>query len=318
MTPPWFSLYPLRFQFSAVDRLFFPEGKASNIVRGAFGNIFRHLVCKPGCRDAYTCERRQTCPYARIFEPSMIVTGPSGMANPPRPFVFRASHLDGRWLGPGEEFFFDVNLFDTGQPSIAFFVASFAQLASEGLGPGRGRASLEKVTRVRPLPEQHVFDGKSRRFFDPIEPWRMDLTPGNARVDRIKVEFKTPTELKAGNQITTRPEFISLFARVRDRLSALRNLYGAGPLEIDFRAMGKRAEAVRLKRYEMRHVSIRRRSGRSGQVHPMGGFVGTAEYEGDLAEFIPFLKAAEWTGVGRQTVWGKGSIRVSVLGTSPS
>ena len=24
----------------------------------------------------------------------------------------------------------------------------------------------------------------------------------------------------------------------------------------------------------------------------------------------PFLKAAEWTGVGRQTVWGKGEILV--------
>jgi hypothetical protein len=45
-------------------------------------------------------------------------------------------------------------------------------------------------------------------------------------------------------------------------------------------------------------------------VHPLGGFTGSAEYEGDLAEFLPWLRAARWVGVGRQTVWGKGDVRV--------
>ena len=51
-----------------------------------------------------------------------------------------------------------------------------------------------------------------------------------------------------------------------------------------------------------------RRSSRTGQTHPLGGFTGTVTYEGDLAEFLPWLKAGYWTGVGRQTVWGKGLI----------
>jgi hypothetical protein len=38
--------------------------------------------------------------------------------------------------------------------------------------------------------------------------------------------------------------------------------------------------------------------------------MGSADYEGDLAEFLPFLEAARWTGVGRQTVWGNGEIHV--------
>ena len=45
-------------------------------------------------------------------------------------------------------------------------------------------------------------------------------------------------------------------------------------------------------------------------MHPIGGFTGTAEYVGDLAEFLPWLRAARWVGVGRQTVWGKGDVRV--------
>jgi hypothetical protein len=65
-------------------------------VRGAFGSIFRKLVCNPSCRDAKTCDVRTTCPYARVFEPQAARgEGPSGLADWPRPFVFRASHLDG-------------------------------------------------------------------------------------------------------------------------------------------------------------------------------------------------------------------------------
>ena len=46
------------------------------------------------------------------------------------------------------------------------------------------------------------------------------------------------------------------------------------------------------------------------RLQPGGGFVGEADYEGNLTEFVPFLKAAEWTGVGRHTVWGKGAILI--------
>jgi hypothetical protein len=310
--PLSFSLYPLRFHFRAVDSLFFPEGKSGNVVRGAFGEIFRHLVCLPQCRDARTCERRLSCPYARVFEPSLLA-GPSGMADPPRPFVFRAAHLDGRRVPPGEEFFFGVNLFDTQEPLIAYFVASFAQLAREGLGPHRGRAVLEKVTSVAPQAGKLVFDGPTHRFHEPIEPLALDLTPDAAPVGRLRIEFLTPTEIKGGDQVVARPEFGTLFARARDRVSALRGLYGEGPLPIDFRAMGERAAAVRMTRCDLRHVQGERRSGRTGQVHPLGGFIGVAEYEGDLGEFVPILKAAEWTGVGRQTVWGKGAIRVAAV-----
>jgi hypothetical protein len=101
-----------------------------------------------------------------------------------------------------------------------------------------------------------------------------------------------------------------LFARLRDRISTLRALYGPGPLDIDFRALGERAAAVRLARADLRWERVVRRSGRTGQVHPLGGFMGEVEYQGDLAEFAAWLRAGRWVGVGRHTVWGKGDFRV--------
>jgi CRISPR/Cas system endoribonuclease Cas6 (RAMP superfamily) len=70
---------------------------------------------------------------------------------------------------------------------------------------------------------------------------------------------------------------------------------------------------VKMTRCEINRVHVERRSSRSRQVHSIGGFVGEAEYEGELTEFLPYLRLAEWTGVGRQTVWGKGAIAVQVL-----
>jgi CRISPR/Cas system endoribonuclease Cas6 (RAMP superfamily) len=99
-------------------------------------------------------------------------------------------------------------------------------------------------------------------------------------------------------------------ARARDRVSELCSLYGDGPLAIDFVEFGRRAATVNIRKCAITRVEARRFSSRTGQSHGLGGFVGWAEYEGDLGEFVPLLQAAQIAGVGRQTTWGKGEIRV--------
>jgi hypothetical protein len=311
-----FELYRFRFRFRSGGTLFFPPYKSGNIVRGAFGGIFRRLVCAPGCVDAKTCAVRATCPYARVFEPRPARgEGPSGLADRPRPFVFRASHLDGRTVGPGEAFHFDVHIFDIRDPALQYFVLAFAQLVREGLGPGRAPAQLTAVDQLDldGAAVARVFDGERLHEGDLAAPNAVDLNGTPERIGRVRVRFVTPTELKSGRE-TDGPEFGILFGRLRDRLSTLRALYGAGPLEIDFRAMGERAAAVRMTRCELTRYEVERLSSRTGQRHPLGGFVGEAEYEGELGEFLPYLRAGKWTGVGRQTVWGKGEVEAEVRG----
>ena len=238
--------------------------------------------------------------------------GPSGLADWPRPFVFRAAHLDGRTIPPGEAFHFDVHIFDLRDPALPHFVLAFAQLAREGLGPGRGRAELTSVDQLD-LDDKRVaqvFDGAQFRRREPAAPNVVDLNQTPERAGRVRVRFVTPTELKTEHEVADRPEFGILFGRLRDRIGTLRALYGAGPLEIDFRAMGERAAAVRMTRCELQRNEVDRLSSRTGQRHSIGGFVGEAEYEGELGEFLPYLRLGKWVGVGRQTVWGKGEIEV--------
>jgi CRISPR-associated endoribonuclease Cas6 len=267
-----FDLLSLRFHFVAREAIHFPMGKAGNVLRGAFG-----AACV------------ETAAYARIFAPESAA-GPSGLADPPRPFVFRARHLDGRDVEAGEAFHFEVNLFDLRPDTVACLIEMMSAVARQGLGPARGRAAFDRVERQTQC---------------------LSLDPPPDPITRVQVDFLTPTELKGGDRLAPRPEFPILFARIRDRLSMLSALYGSGPLPIDFRGMGERAAQVRMPRCDIRHVAVQRRSSRTGQTHGIGGFIGSAEYEGELAEFLPYLEAARWTGVGRQTVWGKGEVRLA-------
>lgn len=252
----------------------------ANVLRGGFGLTLKRIATPEA--------------YARIFEPR-LQGGPSGLADAPRPFVFRARHLDGRRIEPGEAFHFEINIFDLGD-GAELYSRVFSELARQGLGPSRGRAELTSA-------------GGSPRH--------LNLDPGPERTGAVRIEFLTPTELKSEGGIVERPEFPVLFARIRDRISTLSAIYGSGPLAIDFAAMGRRAAEIKMTRCDIMLAAAERRSSRTGRTHSLGGFTGTVEYEGELAEFLPYLEAARWTGVGRQTVWGKGEISLESWARRP-
>lgn len=251
-----FDLIRLRFRLRAREALHFPPYKAGNTLRGALGMLL---------------------PTA-VFAPKSGGAGPSGLADSPRPFLVRASHLDGRTIARDAEFYFAVHVFDARGGLCEVFVDACSRW---------GKVCLLSAGT------DHV---------------SIDLDGSGVCASRVRVEFVTPTELKAGPEPVTQPEFGILFARLRDRISTLRALYGAGPLDIDFSAMGERAACVQLTRCELAWHEAARRSSRTGQTHPIGGFTGVAEYDGDLGEFLPYLRVGARTGVGRHTVWGKGEI----------
>ena len=314
-------VWPFRFRLRAVEPVYFPPGKAANVLRGAFGTIFRRMACAPSCVDARTCEIAGHCAYALLFEPRQEwsgAAGPSGLADWPRPFVFRALHLDGRRLERGEEFYFDVVLFDSPGKTLPYFVSVFRELAEAGLGASRGRAKLEAVEDL--AGGQLVFDGQRMRDVS-LTGRRFEFggPPVDGALGRLLVRFLTPTELKVGGELAARPDFGILMRRIRDRVSNLRAFYQGGALEIDFEALADLADRVAMTRCAVHHEEAERRSSRTGMRHSLGGFVGEAEYEGLFGPFVEYLRAGESVGVGRQTVWGKGCFELKeASGCSPS
>jgi len=260
-----FDLFALRFHFDAPGRVRFPAGSTANLFRGQFGKVLY---------------RQHPALYERMFAPLREGAGPSGLHDPPRPFVLRVRHLDGEAF---QQFHFGLNVFETRQPRIGAVREAVAAMARESLRAPLVRMEGEEMLRL------------------PLEATQV--------VQRVRVHFRSPTEIKNASQ----PEFGQIFSRIRDRISTLRALYSSGPLEIDFKEMGDRANKIVLTRCEIQHVESERVSRSTGQRHPLGGFTGVAEYEGELSEFLPYLEIAAYTGVGRQTVWGKGEISVETF-----
>ena len=139
------------FYFRALESVYFPANKAGNVLRGA---MWPRLG--PLCGDV-------PVPLGRF-------------ADPPRPFVIRAAHLNGKTFAPGESFSVGLNLFDTSPRWVNAIMQSLEAWGATGLGPGRGRVEV-LTTWVA---------GKDVTI---------DLNRSSI-ASRCTVQFVTPTELK--------------------------------------------------------------------------------------------------------------------------
>jgi hypothetical protein len=207
--------------------------------------------------------------------------------------VFRCRHLDGQSFNVEEVFAIRLNVFLRDGSVFAALEKAFRAMGATGFGLERSRAMV--------LPEPEL-----KRLC-------CSLDPGRETVRRIRVRFESPTELKVNDTATDQLKFGDLFGRMRDRLRLLSSLYGPGPLAVDFRRLNESAARIETAQCQLEHVTAERHSSRTDQTHPLGGFIGWTDYEGDLGAFVPYLRIAEWTGVGRQTVWGKGELHVEVI-----
>ena len=280
---PAFKLASLELRLRARTFLSFPAWKAGNYFRGQFGITAKRLCCPAYCPGAATCDIRRDCHYANLFEPVPLVAGPSGFANLPRPFVLRTEELNGKTFQPGHVFQIRMHLF----------------------GHNEALPLIEKTFRA--LERIELLDMN-------VLPVSIDFMP--QACTSATVRFLTPTEIKWNNQLLCEPQFPALMSRIRDRIAALSTFYGDGPPDWDYRNLADKSETIRLVNCEVEMAFAERQSSRTGQRHGLGGFVGSATYEGDLADFIQMLRVAEWTGVGRHTPWGNGAIRLEAIDNS--
>ncbi len=335
------ALLDLRLKIKPRETLRLPAGNKGNTLRGAFGVAFRRLVCIPQCKGASACPLGHRCPYKAVFEPS---PGPEaqGLTNSqdvPRPFVFRPPHEPKASYLPGEDFEFGLVLVGASVDYLPYFVLSFRDIARHGFGPGRARCELADVRSVPPEVDTSggrvvarkngnepgvaaiVYNAEDQLFHAPahrtvsewvaarLAQWEMNGSNGSAQ--RITARFLSPTSLKSEERVVRRPDFHHLFKRVRDRLSTISTFYGAGPIDADFKGLGERAEQVRTVDSSVTWVERSRVSSKTHQRHELSGFVGTCTFEGELAEFMPWLAAGELIGVGRHTAWGNGQFVIS-------
>jgi hypothetical protein len=322
------TVLPVRITARAREEIRLPQYSASSL-RGAFGTHLRRLVCVHPERAACAgCPMEAGWSYPYLFEtpaPEGEV-GTKGYEEMPRPYVLRSPSGETP-LRPGEGFAWQVTLIGRAIGFLPYFVLAWQAMGQGGIGPGRGRFELVRAESLdgEGTACETLYDRADNRLNPAVRvlglpEWTAPIqNPKHAlersegsEIQNLDVCFLSPTRLKHAGEWAARPEFHVVWRVLQRRLSLLRRAHGAGRPEVDYAGAIRRAEAVRLERWDAREVEWERFSRRQGRRVPMRGFVGTARYAGDLAPFVPALRLGTWVGVGDNAVFGQGCYELLV------
>ncbi len=300
--------------------LILPSYKGATF-RGSFGQVFRRLTCSVSKGKCSDCILKNQCAYSYIFEtaPHPESQALRNYESIPRPFLFEPPLETKRDYKPGEKLIFDLLLIGRAIQYLPFFIVTFKEMGTVGLGYGRRPFILEKIESTSiDGQEQVVYIGDSNTVNnvdfsysgnDIIK--RANYKAGTA-ISKTKIEFLTPIRLKDKGQLVRKPVFYSLFRQAMRRISSLSYFHNGRSLEADYAGLTKRSENVCLIEDNTSWRDWERYSSRQGKRMNMGGLVGSVVYEGDITDFIPWLLIGEEVHVGKNSVFGLGKYRMSV------
>lgn len=137
-----------------------------------------------------------------------------------------------------------------------------------------------------------------------------DTPQGNNHNNTITISLRTPLRLRFDGHITDKIEFHILIRNLLRRISTLSYFHCGEKLELDFKGLIKRADAVKMIKPDTHWFDWKRYSTRQEEWMSLGGVTGTVSYEGDLVEFMPLLKLGEYVHVGKGTSFGLGKYEI--------
>ena len=292
-------------QLLAIDAISLPPYKGSAL-RGGFGHSFRKVACAIKRKDCDDCLLKHRCAYSYIFETPPPADSDLMRKYPrvPHPFVIEPPLEEKSKYEPGERLDFGLVLIGRAREYLPYFVYAFDELGNMGIGRGKGRYRLEKITCSGAV----IYMAKDKVLGACTDVAR--FTRSDSPVPRLGIRFLTPTRIKFEERLAAEPEFHILIRNLLRRISSLSYFHCGKQLDLDFNGVIDRAGKVRQVRSAVEWVDWERYSSRQDTRMKLGGFVGEVEYEGDLQEFVPLLKAGEAVHIGKATSFGLGKYQI--------
>lgn len=311
----------LEFTIEATQPLFLPPYKGSTF-RGAFGNIFKQVVCIKEDKNCSSCILTRNCSYYYVFETPNSDRFP-WFSSPrlPHPYVLEPP-LDKRTeFDFGEQLKFNLTLFGKAVDYLPYFVFVFDQMGrTGGIGKYRhrnsGRFWLKEVRDAR-MGENLIYDGRNKTILRQPNLWNIEnlsRRDGESDSSSLSLEFLTPTRIRHNG------EYILLSRKDQFPLNAfLENLYRRAYL-MTFSHCHESIEPYCLPdsgQPKADHVGLswqewERYSSRQERHHPLGGFVGRLVVSGEMKSWLPFLRAGEWLHAGSGTSFGLGKFEIEL------
>jgi hypothetical protein len=313
----------LRLHLEPERELLLPAHNKGNTLRGGFGAAFRRLVCVDLRWECAECSLRFTCAYTAVFNPFLPPDADrmTGNRDIPRPFVFKPPLSTQTRFAAGGALVFEMVVIGKAIDYLPYFVVAFRALGEIGLGLNRAPVRLTRVEALDATGAPALAYSGESNVMRQAQPIGLDLlAPVETSADdsALALRFLTPTTLRSGStaarpaQLVRQPQFHHVVKRLRDRLNALATFFGNGPLPLDFKALGEAAEQVQTVEDHTQWQDRSRFSARRNTPHDLSGFTGRMTFRGNVARFLPLLRAGELVHVGKNAVFGNGWLQVQV------
>lgn len=300
-----------RLDFTVETPLALPAFAGSTL-RGAFGGALRASACmtkKPTCDG---CPLLACCPYATVFEPQPPTAKHvlQHFSQIPRPYVIEPPGWGEKAYAPGDTLSFHLVLAGHAIDKLALILWAFHRAFQQGVGQGKGKASLSGVWLATEAGAKKLAD----RADGPIVSHSIGLPSTPAPVgDRVTLHFHSPLRLQTNGrrasveELTPRKLLMSLIRRI----ALMCEFHGDGPLSIDFTALADHADTLSShKALHWRDWS--RYSSRQQKRMELGGVIGSWALQGELEPFLPFLHLGQWLHIGKETVFGLGAYTMEI------
>lgn len=301
----------LKVTYQSLETLHLTAFKGA-ILRGAFGYAFRKITCPLKDKECFECLLKSKCVYAYIFETfrpedSKIMRKYETI---PRPFIFEPPPTNKNEYKTGENFIFNLRLIGKAIDYLPYFIYALDEMGKNGLGKNRGKLeliSIKQGTRI-------IYDGKDNKIKGDIKLQELQLTHPKNQINKIKIKFLTPYRIIYEGKEAQHLAFHILIRSLLRRIGLLSYFHSDKPYDINFTDLIAKAQKVRTLQTNLTFHGQSRYSTKQHQRIPMQGMIGEVTYQGNLTNFIPYLKIGEMVHIGKGTVFGMGKYKMEVMG----
>lgn len=236
----------------------------------------------------------------------------SGGKDVPRPVAIRPP-----LAAAGRSFSFGLAFYGQARhPDILNMVLSALPLMGQiGVGRGRQTFTVDGVAWVDPITGQPspLIDSAMQpvgTLPDAPSAATYQHMAGLLRPDELRVAFLTPTRVIRKGKLVHQPELRPWVQRLLERVRTLSELYAPEPVWVPFKDLLAVAEAVTIRQDDTHWLNTWSGSRRDGLMKPLGGYVGSVTYMGDVAPLLPYILLGQSLQVGKNTIKGCGWYRV--------
>jgi len=274
------------------------------------------MVCAAPKADCATCLLRRQCLYVAFFEPPPPANYPDAakfsQATPP--YVLNPPLTNREAFHPGDLLDFEMVLIGPAIEALPYFIYTFTELGTMGLGSRRGKYDLVKVDLLRGEQALRIYDGSTQTLtsYPPAE--RIGPYPEDSRANTVTLRFLTPLRLKVKGDLATQLTFPLFFDRLAQRLTLLASFYNSSIAPPDFSPLLALAQYIAVTVNELHWYDWERYSARQKDTMKFGGLKGRMALSGELGAFMPYVRVGQQVNVGQSTTFGLGRYIIESVG----